>query len=62
MPGVSRARSASQPWPVSAETTWTGTPTAARSTSATSGHGSSIRSAFVSTISGVAPLSQIETR
>ena len=59
MPGWMRARSASSPCPVTELTTWTGTPSATASTSATIGHGSSSRSDFVSTISGAAPLSQI---
>ena len=61
-PGVMRARRASQPCPLTAETTCTATPSATASTSATSGHGSSSRSALVSTISGELPLSQIVTR
>ena len=47
---------------MSALTTWTGMPIATASTSATISHGSSKRSAFVRTISGAAPLSQIVTR
>ena len=61
-PGAIRARSSSQPSPVFALTTCTGTPCAAASTSATKAERSSKRSAFVSTISGLAPLSQIVTR
>ena len=51
-PAPSRARSASSPGRSRALTTCTGTPSATASTSATSAHGSSSRSAFVSTISG----------
>ena len=50
------------PYPDTAETTCTGTPIATASTDATSSDGSSRRSAFVSTISGDAPLSEIVTR
>ena len=62
LPGLDTRAERVAPLTVTAETTWTATPSATASTSATSSHGSSMRSAFVSTISGVAPLSQIVTR
>ena len=62
VPGAMRARSSSQPSPVFALTTCTGTSGETASTSAMYAEKSPTRSAFVSTISGLAPLSQIVTR
>ena len=59
---VKYGRSSSTPSPVTFETAWTGTPTATASTSATAPSTSSQRSAFVSTTTGWAPLSQASTR